>query len=330
MYLSGIYFLSPKKGLYPSCKKRFIAVSMVKNEADIIELFLRINLRFFGKIYILDHLSDDATSQIIRKLQAEGLSIEYILLTDTNGAYNQSDITTFYVNKIAQEVDCDFIVPLDADEFIHCWGMKKPEKVLQAATSSCGYCLIPWLTYCPINDLYLNGQAPLYHNFRARNREPQQYYKVVMERTFAKTVKLAMGNHDVISEVDLKPQRVFNVILQHVPVRSSEQISSKAIVGSMAYKIKQDRKPGDGYHWDELAKTAIHFNLQLPHGHVRDIAINYAKPAHFKGVLYVPRFSFNPRIGSANENIRYTGLSEINAKSNIEAFKRKFMSSEKV
>jgi hypothetical protein len=322
-------FFSLKYGLTPSCKKTFFAVSMVKNEADIIELFLRINLRFFGKIYILDHHSDDTTPQIIQKLQAEGLPIEYILLTGASGAYDQAEITTYYINKIAREVDCDYIIPLDADEFIRCWGFTKPEEVFREATSPCGYCLIPWVTYVPINDLYLKGESPLHNNFRARNREPQQYYKVVMKRNFATTARLAMGNHDVISEVELNPKKVFRVILQHVPVRSSEQITSKVIIGSMAYKLKSTRKPGDGYHWDELAEQAIRFNLRLPHECVKNMAINYASPKSFKGVLYAPKFSLNPKIGTGNENIAYRDLAEINAEHNIEAFKKKFVNKDK-
>lgn len=44
---------------------KIAAVSMVRNECDIIELFLKINLRHLDFILVIDHNSDDGTTEIL-------------------------------------------------------------------------------------------------------------------------------------------------------------------------------------------------------------------------------------------------------------------------
>ena len=54
---------------------KIASISMVKNEADIIESFVRHTLRFVDVMYIIDHLSTDNTWIILNNLQAEGLPL---------------------------------------------------------------------------------------------------------------------------------------------------------------------------------------------------------------------------------------------------------------
>ena len=50
-------------------------VSMVRNEADVIESFVRHNLQVADVLYCIDHASTDGTSDILANLQREGLSL---------------------------------------------------------------------------------------------------------------------------------------------------------------------------------------------------------------------------------------------------------------
>ena len=95
---------------------KIAAVTMVKNESDIIELFIKINSRFFDDIYILDHGSTDQTAKIIKLMKQKGYNLFYTLLDDK--IYNQSKITTQAVRQIAKNKMYDYIMPIDADEFI--------------------------------------------------------------------------------------------------------------------------------------------------------------------------------------------------------------------
>lgn len=302
-------------------KVRVIGVAMVKNEADIIELFIKINSRFFHEIHILDHRSTDYTAKIIKSMQDLGYPVKYILLENESGDYNQAEITTSYVQKVAREVECDYIMPIDADEFPHLNPNQSLNKTLGDATRESGYCLIPWVTYCPINDGYLKGPAPLYENFRARSAEPSQYYKVILTRNLGRTAKLCTGNHDIAGTNLVKPKKI-KAILQHVPVRSAEQIISKAIIGSAALKLTKNHKKGETFHWDEMAKKITEKGMKLSYEDVLEIALNYAKLNDRKPASKIAVLTTCPRIGTAHDTIDLKDLAEIDAQKNIEEFRR--------
>lgn len=310
-------------------KARIIGVAMVKNEADIIELFIKINCRFFTEIHILDHLSSDHTAAIIKKCQAWGYPVKYKLLEHDGSGYNQAEITTHYVQLVARDCECDYIMPIDADEFPCMGSAQKIGKILSEATSACGYCLIPWVTYCPINEDYLSSQAPLYTNFRSRNHEPEQYYKVILTRDFAKNVKLTAGNHSVVEEKKYRPRKI-KAILQHVPVRSAAQISSKAIIGSATLKITKNHKKGESFHWDEMAERILQKNMEISKAETLDIALNYAKLKKQKRSPKISRLPWRPRIGTPLDSIELKDLARVDLEKNLENFKAMLAATPKI
>ena len=54
---------------------RLLGAAHVRNEADIVEAFVRHNLALLDGIAIVDHTSVDETPDILRELKAEGLAI---------------------------------------------------------------------------------------------------------------------------------------------------------------------------------------------------------------------------------------------------------------
>lgn len=93
-----------------------IAISCVRNEADIIEAFVRHTLFYCHSLIILDHASTDATPQILHKLQLEGLAL-HVVQNDTLGHMQVANLN-FLLKKAAVEFEADWIICLDADEFI--------------------------------------------------------------------------------------------------------------------------------------------------------------------------------------------------------------------
>jgi hypothetical protein len=301
-------------------KARIIGVAMVKNEADIIELFIKINSRFFSEIHILDHQSSDSTAAIITKCQSWGYRVKYKHLENDGMGFNQAEITTNYIQQVARDYDCDFIMPIDADEFPYFSSGSQVFKILSKATTSCGYCLIPWVTYCPINDDYLSSHAPLYSNFKPRSLEPDQYYKVILTKDFAKTVKLTIGNHNVVEGEKYKPKKIEG-ILQHVPVRSAAQISSKAIIGSATLKVTKNRKPGESFHWDDMAERILRQDMKVSAAETLDIALNYAKLKKHQRGPRLSVFPFYPKIGTSSDTIELKDLAKVDVHKNINAFR---------
>lgn len=300
------------------------AVSMVKNEADIIELFIRINSRIFDRIYILDHNSDDNTLLILESLKAEGYSIEIIPLSGESQAYSQVEITSRYVNSIGMSGEHAFIMPLDADEFLHVPRLAELADYLDAFIPHQGLAKVPWKTYCPTHTSFKNSDGPLFRYFKSRNYEPGCYFKVILSRQLASFCKLEMGNHDISSPGNTSfVQPPF--IVQHVPVRSSAQIASKACIGSMAQALNASRKPGQGSHWDQISKLAVSRGLRLGYRDTLAIALNYScwqRHPWYRFWLR-PRLEWrsrSPRIGRSLDNIRYVEYSRIDVLENIHNF----------
>ena len=67
--------------------KKIFSVTMVKNEMDIIESFIRYNLNILDGMIILDNGSTDSTLSIIKCLHEEGFPVFYI--EDENIKYQQ-------------------------------------------------------------------------------------------------------------------------------------------------------------------------------------------------------------------------------------------------
>ncbi len=51
------------------------AITMIKDECDIIELFVRINSRSVDHIFVIDHDSKDGTQEILLRLKAQGFPL---------------------------------------------------------------------------------------------------------------------------------------------------------------------------------------------------------------------------------------------------------------
>lgn len=222
------------------------AVSMVKNEGDIIELFVKINSRVFEHLYIVDHDSSDGTPAILEKLQDAGHPITVVHFKGIQ--QSQAQTLTRLVRDVAATGKYDFIVPLDADEFL-----TPPASWLESLADSLGrdrYGKMPWRTFVPVSGDYFGADAPLHANFRMRSHEPAQYHKIAIPNGLAKACVVEPGNHALAGAAGVEVP--FELL--HVPVRSSDQLVQKAVIGSHTLSIKRDRLPNEGFHWDALAR----------------------------------------------------------------------------
>ena len=63
-------------------KMKLISITTIKNEADIIESFVRYHANIFDLMIILNNGSTDDTDDILDKLISEGLPIVTLMDTD--------------------------------------------------------------------------------------------------------------------------------------------------------------------------------------------------------------------------------------------------------
>jgi hypothetical protein len=96
---------------------RIAAISLVKNEADIIECFVRHTMAFVDSLYVIDDRSTDTTPHVLRMLRDEFPSL-HIVDDQWNAGFSQAQRTTQLMHDALADYDWDIVTALDADEFI--------------------------------------------------------------------------------------------------------------------------------------------------------------------------------------------------------------------
>ncbi|WP_026759290.1 glycosyltransferase family 2 protein [Selenomonas ruminantium] len=227
---------------------------MVRNEADIIESFVRHATAFADKIYIVNHNSTDGTRKILDDLVQEGLSLD---VEDYIGAEQaQSEIMTDLMQKAFAE-RYDFVLPLDADEFLlpdGAYDMKWCSKALFTVCTPDKIYQLPWVTY-QTADEYVGKKFILAEDCY-REEQPESLGKLLVGRlAFEKThFFLSQGNHHALIKKDSGLQRLTALPLQgihlaHFSWRSCEQAASKAAVGWLANVAKYSKQTNLANHW---------------------------------------------------------------------------------
>lgn len=260
---------------------RLFGASMVRNEADVVEAFVRHNLGVLDGLLIVDNGSLDGTSEILAKLQSEGLPLR--VSSDPEPAYRQAETMTRLVREALAGDDADFVFALDADEFLKLQGRPTLERALSEVPAG-AHAVIDWLTYVP-DDFESDPGAfgPGYLWWRLKT-ERQGLFKVIVGRGLLerRDDAVAMGNHCVLNsgEADVRPHahlRRDAVALAHCPVRSRAQLEGKIIVGYLAHLASGPKDKGLARHWRELY-AELRAAGTLSQERLREIACNYGLP----------------------------------------------------
>jgi hypothetical protein len=296
---------------------------MVRNEADIIEAFVRHNLAFLDRIVIVDHGSFDGTSEILAALAAEGLPIA--LARDDRVAFFQPEVMTRVVRDLCR-ADADFVFVLDADEFVRARSRATLHDVLRRVPQNM-HALVPWLTYAPAFETDANEDmlAALRNARRLRDtREP--LHKVIVARHFASTPAafVAVGNHRVYASDDAGgqsdphariPEQAIG--LAHVPIRSADQITAKIAIGWLAHLAARRGNPSLAFHWGEHY-TALANGGRFSPEDLLNMAANYSRPREQWLAVDGSAWSAEPFLSDVR--LRYSGLRRGDAFSNVLRF----------
>lgn len=255
--------------------KKIFSISMVKNEIDIIESFVRYNINIFDGMIILDNGSTDNTLQILKKLKDEGLPI--FVFEDTDREYEQAIKMNSLLLTAINEFKADIIVPLDADEFLISTDKGNPRFILDEMDEDTFY-LAKWKTYIPDFDQNQNEDFIPSKMTLVRDENVEEFYKAIIpkELVLDYNAELIFGNHDLIydSHYESKIKRIINPNLRiaHFPIRSKEQTISKISVGWIYSLYRLGRKEGENFHW-KLIFDKLKENQEITNGDI----INFAK-----------------------------------------------------
>lgn len=236
-------------------KKKIFSITMVKNEADIIESFVRYNVNIFDGMIILDNGSTDTTLKILKLLKSEGLPL--FLYEDENKEFDQYNTRNKLLLKAVNEFEADIIVPLDADEFLISTNHKNPRKILEKIKSNT-FGIVKWKTYVPdlfenLNKKFIPAKITL-----ARDESFEEFYKVIIPKELVKdyNVRLSLGSHEVNYdqkyENSIKGVQYPNLRICHFPIRSKEQMFSKIVIGWINELHRIDREINESFHWQKI------------------------------------------------------------------------------
>ncbi|MBF0175220.1 MAG: FkbM family methyltransferase [Magnetococcales bacterium] len=235
---------------------RLIGIAIVKNESDIIEVFLRHNMTFLDRLYLIDNDSCDTTMTIINRVQQE---IDNIVVSSFDyNDHRQETFVTYLARKICNMDTADFILLLDADEFLTP-DRATLEHALQAVPpGQVGY--IGWLNYIPTAE---DPHAEPDPRLRIRNHYAVEHdtYKAVLPPAIILKDGFAMGigNHSaMIDHQECIYHPLVGVKLAHFPVRSDEQLVAKALIGSWALSQKSELNRTECHHWRNFARYFGH------------------------------------------------------------------------
>lgn len=225
-----VLFKVPKNG---KTRRKIFSVSMVKNEADIIESFVRYHQHIFDGMVFLVNMSTDRTPDILEKLTEEGLPI--FLFYDTDREFDQSKKTTQLMFNTFEQFQPDIILPLDADEFlVSSDNLQHPCDILNKIDLNELH-HIDWRTYVlnefeNRNELFIPKRITF-----ARADHHEVNHKVVVSANIAKNYPGALsdGNHKYRikrGKRKVKINSIKELRIAHFPIRSLEQFKSKLLV----------------------------------------------------------------------------------------------------
>jgi hypothetical protein len=287
----------------PSGSMKIAAVSLVNNECDIIELFIRINSRCVDDFYIIDNGSSDSTVAILLKLIDEGFPITIWKFESID--FQQSFVISNAIRNIYKIKRYDFIVPLDADEFLD-FDKDSISKALSVLDeNTCG--LMHSNNYVPVSEDFHSAEAPLFTLFRKRKSEDTAQNKVVIPYNLAQNA-IVLDGASQACDSNLSPfsHKRIDACISHVPIRSSQQLITKLLIGTAKLSIKTKERNGEGLWWDILSKKVRENNYSISYKMLLEFALSYG--------LNTPSDTFqeDTSIGKSTDTIIYRDESFIN------------------
>ena len=256
-----------------------ITITWARNEEDILEAFVRHNAPYIDRMIIVLHRSIDSSQDILLKLIQEGYPLE--IAENNTYAHRQSAALTTLMHEISHRKNPDWILPLDADEFLIAPSRISFEQALSTLPPDTG-ALLPWRTYIPtVNDP--SHQKTILRSIGHRRKEEiAQFYKICIPRYIAQNsdTVIPLGSHTLLNKTheELVPTiQLSSVQLGHFPVRTEQQLRQKVINGWDSHCANPNRNPGEIFQWEMLYERCRDPAPISPE-ELQEIALWYAIP----------------------------------------------------
>ena len=209
---------------------KIISFTMVNNESEIIESFIRYNYNFVDEMVIIDNGCTDSTIKIINLLIQEGYKIT--IYDESLEAYNQFRLDNKYLDKIINEKEADIILPLDADEFLIADGNPR-EELEKLDLNKIYYVNWQWYVMTKEDD---SDEMFIPRRMKYCLKKPAWNYsdgtlvtKVIVTAAYYKKMhlKMAMGHHTVFGNDKVEVMNIDNIRFAHYRAIGVDQLIYK-------------------------------------------------------------------------------------------------------
>src|SRR4051812_31657957 len=238
---------------------KIVAVTRVRNEMDIVEAFVRHHARHCDKIVVLDDGSTDGTYELLMDMAEEGLPL--VVLSEPVIGYQQSRYMTRLMQAARQKFGADWILPLDADEFVEPRNGMLLSDVLR--NQAPGVLELKWSNFVWRPEFEGSGENNPVLRMPIRTAPRHDHTKVLIHASVIDdTACLAQGNHDLTVGSERVPAQSFDSVrLCHYPIRSIAQYAGKVAIGFLQYAACPDWNGQWGFHYvsafDSLARGGL-------------------------------------------------------------------------
>jgi len=224
---------------------KIVSLTMIGNESEIIESFIRYNSNFIDKMVLVSTCCIDNTNTIIRNLIKEGYNVE--LIEESKIYFEQRMMDNNYTKKLARENQWDLLIPLDADEFL--MGTKNPREILESLELDRIY-EITWKNYAmTLEDDMAEGFIPKRMRYFKKNFNGNDIPKVIipLNLVLKKHVIMETGHHAVFGE-GIVVQRLEELKMAHYPTTSEEQYKLKIFGNGIRFITWMNRANEEGHN----------------------------------------------------------------------------------
>jgi ubiquinone/menaquinone biosynthesis C-methylase UbiE/glycosyltransferase involved in cell wall biosynthesis len=256
-----------------------IAISLVKNEGDIISAWMSHICSLFDIVYIVDHLSTDGTRQFLLELSKTYNNVQ-VFSFDQLG-YFQAEITNYLAEIASREYPDSWIFPVDADEFLSFTSRAEflsriknipKDRILKLSWKNC-------VPKCLIEDSQFTYDTPCLIPM-----SQSIYYKVAIHSSgfINENWRFCQGSHGVKNNSGIMVEGnnlAYLVDLLHIPIRGLDHFALKCSQGYLAYDAlpAKRKEAGQGFHWREMIKKVLTQNNLNP-DQVNEFAAHYGQP----------------------------------------------------
>lgn len=223
------------------------AVTMVRDEADIVEATLRQMAANVDGLIVADNGSTDGTLDVLDRLRGD-LAVPVVLVEDREPAYYQSAKMTALARAAVADYGATWVVPMDADEWWYCPHAPRIADFLERQRDK-----VTGVT-AEIYDHVATSDDDVAVPYPARS--PWRRVKALPLHKMAGRGDSAMvvmqGNHHVrFAEGERPATAVRGLVIRHFPYRCVAQFIRKVRNGAAAYAATEGLDEDAGRHWRE-------------------------------------------------------------------------------